>query len=148
MRVCVSCRQNEARYVVSDGSLPVYCGVCDVLHNEGQGRRLEPGECERGEAEILGFSDEMRAKLRENDHKGAWGEVSIDYLIYALLDEVQELLEELHADAGLLCDFEALKYDFGERRLPMDKKIDREKIRREAADVGNFAMMLWDRHRG
>lgn len=30
---------NEARYIVNDDDYPIYCGLCDMLKNEGKGVR-------------------------------------------------------------------------------------------------------------
>jgi len=64
----------------------------------------------------------MERKLRLNDHKGVWDSLGVEgaqWFLDRLRDEVSELEEAM---------------GFGD---PMD-------IAQEAADVGNFAMMIMD----
>ena len=72
---------------------------------------------ERIEADVAIFSDAMKQKLSENEHKGYWDKLSLLELLYLLSNEVEEL-----TDAILV--------------------KDETEVMREAADVGNFAMMI------
>ncbi len=67
--------------------------------------------------EIMAFAEAMEYKLRENDHKGGWEESSMIDLKSNLKDEMLELFDAL--DNGTYYD-----------------------VLFEAADVGNFAMMI------
>jgi len=69
------------------------------------------------EADIATFTAAMRQKLEENSHKGYWDKMTLLELLYLLSNEVEEL-----TDAILI--------------------KDSVEIMREAADVGNFAMMI------
>lgn len=74
------------------------------------------------------FSNIMSVKLSENSHKGGWQDMAKEELIHCLRTEVRELEDELEASDGT-----------AEAQLM---------IRREAADVANFAMMIADRFGG
>lgn len=72
---------------------------------------------------VLEFAREMEIKLAENRHKGdrsGWMKISPWELLRKLRSEVIEL------------------------ELAMENGDDSEEIRREAADIGNFAMMIAD----
>lgn len=77
--------------------------------------------------EILKFAVGMERKLRENDHKGGWKNCDNDYLRTRLQEEVDEL--------------EAMFVKYGKASLRPNMK---NKLRRECADVANFALMLSD----
>lgn len=68
---------------------------------------------------VLWFAEQMEAKLRENDHKGGWDACDIRYLRDRLREECVEL------------------------EMSLDASTNANSIR-EAADVGNFAMMIAD----
>lgn len=70
--------------------------------------------------EVLAFETLMEAKLRENDHKKHWRTCDVDYLKECLEDEVDELKLALRGKKS-------------------------EAVAREAADVGNYAMMIADK---
>lgn len=70
---------------------------------------------------VMWFAEQMELKLRENDHKGGWEDASVDYLSVRLLEEVAELCMAIH-------------------RRGMIK--NNPGIKKEAADVANFAMMI------
>jgi NTP pyrophosphatase (non-canonical NTP hydrolase) len=72
--------------------------------------------------EVLAFMEEMEARLRANDHKGGWEDCSYPYLIRRIREETDELLSSL-GQVGV---------------------VDPAEVRREAADVANFAMMVAD----
>ncbi len=69
------------------------------------------------DADIATFTEVMVHKLQENGHKGYWDKLTLLELLYLLSNEVEEL-----TDAILV--------------------KDSVEIMREAADVGNFAMMI------
>ena len=75
---------------------------------------------------VLKFAAVMEEKLIANDHKGGWGECSLDWLLNRLRQETGELAREV----------EVLK-------ATLDPKAV-ERVLREAADVANFAMMVSD----
>lgn len=69
------------------------------------------------DADLAIFAEAMKQKLSENEHKGYWDKLSLLELLYLLSNEVEEL-----TDAILV--------------------KDSVEVMREAADVGNFAMMI------
>lgn len=70
---------------------------------------------------VMWFAKLMEAKLRENDHKKHWSEMDLEYLETRLEQEKQELEQALIAKSmGAPGELAAW----------------------EAADVGNFAMMI------
>jgi len=101
--------------------------------------------------EVERFADQMEAKLRENDHKNGWKNCTVHWLLARLCEETAELVESFNpASAGqrtsfaiaanhLRCAAEALD-GFG----PYVKVRPTATTRAEAADVGNFAMMISD----
>lgn len=68
--------------------------------------------------EVARFALAMEEVLRQNDHKGGWRDCSLDYLVGRLQDEFHELMEAVRG-----------------------KDPD---IRKEAVDLANFSMMIWD----
>ncbi len=58
-------------------------------------------------------------KLKENEHKKGFDDIDIDYSFRRLHDELRELFSELAEDV-----------------------IDYTKVRKEAADIANFAHMI------
>ena|SRR3990167_5075006 len=85
------------------------------------------GELTGIRVEILKFAVNMERKLRENDHKGGWKECDFEYLRARLQDEVQEM-EEMF-----------VKYS------KVMRPNMKNKLKRECADVANFAMMISDK---
>lgn len=84
------------------------------------------------------FAQQMETKLRENDHKGGWMDCDYLWLIKRLKDEVEELERELHPTPcncrGFAdCDHMTSRAWF---------RPNKERTKREAADVANFAMMI------
>lgn len=69
--------------------------------------------------ELQWFVQEMETQLKENDHKGGWKNCTDSYLLSRLLEEVSEL-------------------------LLVTLENDQLRIKEEAADVANFAMMIAD----
>jgi len=74
--------------------------------------------------EVAEFALAMEHELRNNDGKGGWEEEEFDYLLRRLREETDELERVLftrkHTAGGL------------------------SRVRNEAADVANFAMMISD----
>lgn len=70
--------------------------------------------------EVLDFAIEMEKKMAANDHKSGWRHYTRSYLAGKLVEEVSELL------------------------LAIEGGQSHEAIIQEAADVGNFAMMIAD----
>lgn len=66
---------------------------------------------------VVEFAKIMEGELRENDHKGGWGDCTIEYLLSRLIEEVGELA------ASIRCGSPGF-------------------IVAESADVANFAMMI------
>lgn len=71
--------------------------------------------------EVMKFAKAMEAKLRENDHKGGWDKIDNGELFCALRIETSSLYSEIQA-------------------IPLDE----DKIKKECADVANYAMMIFD----
>jgi len=74
---------------------------------------------------VLAFAEAMEERLAANDHKGGWFREDPEWLMDRLYEEVRELASEIHERSH--------------------RKPDLVKIRREAADVSNFALMVADR---
>lgn len=85
--------------------------------------------------ELVFFVHEMERELRRNDHKQGWGDDSARALMRRLREEV----DELRVSLGLECNV---------CRKGHTSKVDIAKIRNEAADVANFAMMIADNFGG
>lgn len=75
--------------------------------------------------EVRAFAEAMEAKLRENDHKGGWKDDAASRLLRRLEEELDELRLALYNGSLNGDDWRSI-------------------VLREAADVGNFAMMLAD----
>jgi len=73
--------------------------------------------------EVQAFGQAMEQVLAENDSKGGWMDETDQYLLERLKDEVKELEQAL------------------------ERPRDHAAIMKEAVDVANFAMMVFDRHR-
>jgi len=72
--------------------------------------------------EVHDFAEAMEKVLKENDDKEGWEECSNLYLVQRLVEETSELLKMM--DAGELDD-----------------------MCKEAVDVANFAMMIFDNNK-
>ena len=86
------------------------------------------------------FADEMEAKLAENRHKGdraGWAEMNPAWLLARLEDEVRELRAAIAYMPRCGCRSVSECYHFKRMAEP-------GVIRRECADVANFAMMIAD----
>ena len=77
------------------------------------------------------FAEQMELALRDNDHKGGWKECSNGYLLTRLREEADELEE------AISCLAMPAEFYTGPYRQAFV-------IEGEAADVANFAMMIWD----
>jgi NTP pyrophosphatase (non-canonical NTP hydrolase) len=71
--------------------------------------------------EVMAFAHVMEERLRRNDYKGGWKNCKSDYLIKRLCEEYLELRDAIR-----------------------EKGMWGPWVRGEAADVANFAMMIWD----
>jgi len=111
------------------------CDHCDFNERDAQmaDAIMKAKKAERGRVrpEVWQFALLMEKKLQENDHKEHWSKCNQEYLLKRLDEEVQELHK---------CFF---FYSPGDMNFFMDGQHE-DKIPGEAADVANFAMMLWD----
>lgn len=82
--------------------------------------------------QVVKLADAMREKLLANAHKGSWQHVDVGYLLDRLNDEVAELEAVCRA---------ARNYQMRGKGEDPDLLM---KVRQEAADVANFAMMVAD----
>ena len=69
--------------------------------------------------ELLRFAIAQESVLQENDHKNHWSRETLGYLLGRASDELGELRRTI-------------------------KTKEPKKIRKEACDLGNFAMMIYD----
>ena len=69
--------------------------------------------------QVKSFSKDMERVLKKNDEKHGWDNLTIHWLLYRLKEETDELRMEL-------------------------TNQDKASAMREAIDVANFAMMIWD----
>lgn len=77
---------------------------------------------EKVRAPVLQFAVAMERELKANDHKGGWKDCGLKYLFRRIREEVDEL----------------------QRAAYTPKSSGADTICSEAADVGNFAMMIAD----
>jgi hypothetical protein len=85
----------------------------------------EKGKFTRIRGEVVAFAEDMERKLKLNDHKGRWHAESLSYLFSRLHEKLTEL----------------------EAAIMLIRSSDHESVQHvvnEAADVGNFAMMIAD----
>ena len=84
----------------------------------------------RGECEVKRFAEAMIEKLNEpkNLEKGGWKNCKLEYLLNRLRQEVEELEAELNRPIGCY----------------PNSFVHANEIKKEAADVANFAMMIAD----
>lgn len=96
--------------------------------------RAAPGERERALRPVVqAFARAMEAELRENDYKGGWEDMGTEYLMERLASETQELAA---AVAAIRWGWAGLG--------PKKEEGAVMRVRSEAADVANFAMMVAD----
>ena len=89
---------------------------------EGRGVRSLMKFCHTKEnirPSVMQFAMAMERKLRANDHKGGWEHMSVHDVYHSLNCEMMELRDAIRAGIA-------------------------KEIRDEAADVANFAMMIFD----
>jgi len=79
---------------------------------------------------VMQFARAMEDKLRENDWKGGWSGSAVGWSGSA----VGWLMSRVHQEIS-------------ELQHAIDKGAPVEEIRREAADVGNFCMMVAEQYR-
>jgi NTP pyrophosphatase (non-canonical NTP hydrolase) len=87
----------------------------------------DPDEVASIRPSVLKFAMAMEQELRANDYKGGWGDCSPRFLLQRMNEEADEVRHAL--DDGLARGW---------------TREDSERIRKEAADVANFAMMIAD----
>lgn len=103
------------------------CNLAEALHTQDM-----PDALTTVRPEVAWFGELMEEKLRTNDYKGGWKECSLLWLLAKLSEEIGELSERI---MGLYTpDGQILRGDYHDAQL----------IEREAADVGNVAMMIAD----
>lgn len=105
-----------------------FCAIEREFSGDFQSEREKVLDCRQ---EVKDFAVLMEQKLRKNDHKISWKKCNQEYLLQRLDDEVKELHE---------CFF---IYSPADMNFLMDGQHE-DRIPGEAADVANFAMMLWD----
>jgi NTP pyrophosphatase (non-canonical NTP hydrolase) len=117
-------RQERGREELSMANIHTMCGELEA----------PPGYEVR--AEVMAFARIMEAALQANEHKGHWDRCDPRWLLAKLMEEVGELAQVI---VGMYLPD-------GERIASPDEGINTA-VRtgvREAADVGNLAMMLAD----
>jgi NTP pyrophosphatase (non-canonical NTP hydrolase) len=72
--------------------------------------------------EVERFAMGMERKLRQNDFKGGWKQMTVDEMLERLDEEVEELKKALH---------------------PM-RKENPQRVFKEAVDVANFCLFIAD----
>jgi hypothetical protein len=86
--------------------------------------------------EVSWFAEQMELKLRENDHKGGWLGIGMEYAQRRMRQEMVELEQAI-------TEF-SWRNDDGTTKSDAQIAEARNRIVREAADVANFAMMIAD----
>lgn len=81
---------------------------------------LRTGESLELRSPLRSFADQMELKLRKNDHKRGWRELSIKALFRMLLVEIEE-------------------YKVAHKYLTV------KEARQELIDVANYCLIVWDR---
>ena len=102
--------------------------AADTARRELAEARVELADWQTLRPEVQAFAQAMETQLRANDHKGGWKDCTRDYLMTCLVDEVSELRAEAYGRTFSWYSLEPKP----------------EKVRAEAADVANFAMMIAD----
>lgn len=85
---------------------------------------------------VESFADAMEEVLQENDHKPHWGTLSLAYLRERLNEELEEL------DRALIALDEVKRLGTA---IPLTLDGLKQNARREAIDVANFIMMIWEK---
>lgn len=123
------CRTAQAALIAEVGTLRARVAELE------RGRQLEVEPIPR--VEVVAFAQVMETKLLENDHKGGWDSEDELWLCDRLEQELKELREAVK---------EWRKERFKGRAF-WELRDRAAVIAGEAADVGNFAMMLFDKTR-
>jgi len=76
--------------------------------------------------EVIEFAEEMEGVLKENDFKGSWMDIPIQYLEFRLVEEVGEYFH-----------FAAERAEVG--------IMDNKKAKKELIDIANFCLMVHSR---
>ena len=84
---------------------------------------------------VVSFAKIMEEKLRKNDHKGGWENLSLGQLRRRINGELKELDESISY-------FLATKWSL-EPKEEVQKRT--ENVKKELADVANFCMMMSER---
>lgn len=92
--------------------------------------------------EVERFADAMEEKLQKNDHKVHWRETTVGYLLHRIEEELAELKEALSI-ADQLYRYKGRNTEHKVLEELMDKLAS--DVQSELCDVGNFAMMMWDK---
>lgn len=101
------------------------CGICGNTETDHHCTGIRIAETITPRAEVQWFAQQMEKKLLENDHKPHWREnSSFDYLFRRLGEEREELKDAI------------INFINGEGTV--------EEVVKEAADNGNFSMMIAD----
>ena len=120
-------------------SIEARIGTEEVPHPIDQ--RLHTCVCEVPIAQrpaVRWFAVAMERELRENDHKGTWDRCTLGYLAKRLREEVEELVSAA-TDGHINANIGDEGY-----RVTQWTESDAGRVLSEAADVGNFAMMIAD----
>ena len=132
---------------MSTGDMNTTAAVGPVL-SEGLG-------APRWRPEVEKFADLMEAQLRANDHKGGWQNCAPHWLLMRMIEETNEVLQELRPGKNAVAAFYAagamLTAAANELRAygrHLECTATPVRLRREGADVANFAMMLVDYYGG
>ncbi len=88
------------------------------------------------------FAEDMEKRLKENDWKGGWRNMTKTDLLDHLWKEFGELV---YAITQIDCQYSPIT-NVGDEFKKVDKEYY-EQVVCEAADVANFAMMIADQHR-
>ncbi len=86
---------------------------------------------------VMEFAIRMEARLKENDYKGGWEDCDPDDLLDMMEEEIAELSYAMFGSCP-----KCGNQDYGREDAYFDE--DAESVKDEAADVANFAMMIFD----
>ena len=94
--------------------------------------------------ELKRFVDAMETVLAANDHKDGWEDMDLFELLICLREETRELRLNLTKfdKAYMKCfitPYPQQPKDYDQKVIPLAKAVQKEAI-----DVANFAMMIWD----
>jgi len=93
----------------------------------------------RDYVELIGSANKaMLEKLKENEHKAGFNDITLDYAIHRTKDELIELNIEFENFKDTDFDYRNNKSDSNKQAMITSLK----KTRREAADIANFSAMI------